>query len=513
MNTIEVVNLTKKFGEFVAIDGMNLKVQKGEIHAICGENGAGKSTLMNMLFGLIKPSSGQILINEKEVHFQSPKEAIHHGIGMVHQHFKLVPSLTVYENVLLGEEIVKGFKIQKKKEYEEVQKTIDHYHFDLNGKDRIQDISVGAQQRVEIIKMLHRNVDILILDEPSAVLTPQETDELLENLIQLKESGKTIIIITHKLDEVKKCADRITVIRRGKFIGTVQNEAVTQQEIARMMVGRDVQLDIQKEDSKRGKAVLMVKNVSAYNDAGSQVLADISMSVHEGEIVGIAGVEGNGQSYLMNALSGMLKLKSGEILYQDESIKKKSPRKLRDMGIGLVPEDRYLHGLNKTMSIRDNLIAGYHWRKAFAYAGFLKAKEMTSHADHLVEQFDIRISGDASLEVGSLSGGNAQKIVIAREMAMDPTLLILSQPTRGVDIGSIEFIHQQIIDFRKKRKAVIVFSSELSEIMTLSDRIYVMYKGRIIGERVTNETNKEEIGTLMAGITDKEENRIENKQN
>ncbi|KMY51502.1 ABC transporter ATP-binding protein [Peribacillus loiseleuriae] len=504
MNNIEVVNLTKKFGDFVAINGINLEVKKGEIHAICGENGAGKSTLMNMLFGLIEPSSGQIFINGEEVHFQSPKEAIHQGIGMVHQHFKLVPSLTVYENILLGEEIVKGFKIQQRKEYEEVQKTIDHYNFDLNGKDKIQDISVGAQQRVEIIKMLHRNVDILILDEPSAVLTPQETDELLDNLIALRNSGKTIIIITHKLDEVKKCADRITVIRHGKFIGTVNNKDVNQQEIAKMMVGRDVKLDLQKEDSERGNVVLLAKNINAYSDSGSQVLYDVSMNVHEGEIVGIAGVEGNGQSFLMNALSGMLKLESGEIIYQDNSINDKSPQALRDMKIGLVPEDRYLHGLNSTMSIRDNLIAGYHWRKQFCDFGVLQQKEIAHHAKDLIERFDIRNCDNTSLEVGSLSGGNAQKIVIAREMSMNPNLLILSQPTRGVDIGSIEFIHQQIIEFRRKKKAVIVISSELSEVMTLSDRIYVMYKGRVIGERLTKQTSKEEIGVLMAGITDGE---------
>ncbi len=504
MNTIKVVNLTKKFGDFVAIDGINLEVKKGEIHAICGENGAGKSTLMNMLFGLLKPSSGQIFINEKEVEFQSPKEAIQQGIGMVHQHFKLVPSFTIYENVLLGEEIVKGFKIQRNKEYEAVQKTIDYYKFDLNGKDKVQDISVGAQQRVEIIKMLHRNVDILILDEPSAVLTPQETDELLDRLIELKNSGKTIIIITHKLDEVKKCADRITVIRRGKFIGTVNNEDVSQQEIAKMMVGRDVNLDIQKEDAVIGEAILTTKTINVYNDSGAQVLHDISIKVHAGEIVGIAGVEGNGQSYLMNALSGMIKIKSGEVIYKDQSIKGKRPSELRDKNIGFVPEDRYLHGLNKTMSIRDNMIAGYHWLKRFNLRGVLQQKNMDEHANTLVKEFDIRISDNTNQEVGSLSGGNAQKIVIAREMAMNPDLLIVSQPTRGVDIGSIEFIHQQIIDFRKRQKAVIVFSSELSEIMTLSDRIYVMYKGRIIGERETKKTNKEELGLLMAGIADGE---------
>ncbi|KKK38913.1 hypothetical protein WQ57_06070 [Mesobacillus campisalis] len=512
MSTIKVVNLTKKFGDFVAIDGMNLEVNKGEIHAICGENGAGKSTLMNMLFGLLKPSSGQIFINGIEMHFQSPKEAIAQGIGMVHQHFKLVPSFTVYENVLLGEEIVKGFKIQRNTEYKEVQKTIDHYKFDLDANAKVQDISVGAQQRVEIIKMLHRNVDILILDEPSAVLTPQETDELLDNLIALKKLGKTIIIITHKLDEVKKCADRITVIRRGKYIGTVNNEGVTQQEIARMMVGRDVNLDLQKVEIERGKPILTIENVNAYNDIGAQILHDISMNVHEGEIVGIAGVEGNGQSYLMNALSGMLKIHSGEILYQNESIKGLNPRQLRDKGIGLVPEDRYLHGLNKTMSIKENIIAGYHWRPLFSKLGFLLNKEQDKHASKLAKQFDIRNSENMDIEVGSLSGGNAQKVVIAREMSMDPLLLILSQPTRGVDIGSIEFIHQQVLNSRKKKKAVIVISSELSEIMTLSDRIYVMYKGRIIGERVTKETTKEEIGVLMAGITGEEEKPHEEKE-
>lgn len=502
MNIIETVGLTKKFGDFVANDSIDLQVKKGEIHAICGENGAGKSTLMNMLFGLIEPTAGKLLINGEEISFKSPKEAIRQGIGMVHQHFKLVPSLTVFENIMLGEEIVKGFKIQKKKECEEVQRTIDHYRFDLNGKDKVQDISVGAQQRVEIIKMLHRNVDILILDEPSAVLTPQEADELLDNLIALKNTGKTIIIITHKLDEVKKCADRITVIRRGKIIGSVNNKDVTQQEIARMMVGRDVNFDLHKAEADCGNVVFSMENVSAYNDSGIQVLKEISLKVHEGEIIGIAGVEGNGQSDLMKVMSGMRKIHSGELLYQNVSLIKKSPSELRDIGIGIVPEDRYLQGLNSTMSIKDNMIAGYHWRKKFCKKGILQEKEIFNHSKELVDQFDIRNCENTNIEVGSLSGGNAQKVVIAREMSMDPKLLILSQPTRGVDIGSIEFIHQQVLDYRLKKKAVIVISSELSEIMALSDRIYVMYKGKIIGEKITKKTNKGEIGYLMAGITD-----------
>lgn len=498
MSVIEVQEVTKRFGDFTAIDQITLDFAEGEIHAICGENGAGKSTFMNMLFGLLQPTEGQILLHGKPVDFHSPKEAIHSGIGMVHQHFKLVPSLTVFENVLLGEEMTQSLKIDRQREKESVQATIDNFGFDLDAGDKIEAISVGAQQRAEIIKMLHRNVDILILDEPTAVLTPQETDELLDKLIELKNLGKTIIIITHKLDEVKKCADRVTVIRRGKKIGTVYNQDVTEKDISRMMVGRDVSLDFDKKPCTCGDLVLQLNNVTATSKLGKKVLEGIDLEVKQGEIVGIAGIEGNGQAELMELFSGTRKLTDGEMIYKGKKINCCDPAALRKMGFGLVPEDRYRDALNATMSIWENMIAGRH--KDYCKLCFFDDKVIRQVTKELIEEYDIRNCDNIDALVSTLSGGNAQKIIMAREISCNPDIMIMSQPTRGVDIGSIEFIHQRIIQLRDEGKAVIVISSELTEIMNLSDRIYVMHKGKIVGERETSQTNKEDIGLLMAGI-------------
>ncbi|MGF7057997.1 ABC transporter ATP-binding protein [Brassicibacter mesophilus] len=502
MKIIETKDLTKKFGDFTANGKINFSVEEGEIHAIVGENGAGKTTLMNMLFGLLAPTSGEILVRGKSVRISNPKNAIKLGIGMVHQHFKLVPSFTVYENILLGDELTKGLTINRKKEIDVVDKLIKKYGFDTNPKSKIQDVSIGTQQRVEILKMLYRDVDILILDEPTAVLTPQEVDELIESLKELKKNGKTIIIITHKLGEVKKCSDSVTVIRRGTVVGRVKTAEVSEEELAKMMVGRDVLLRVEKKDKKSGNVVYEVKDISTNDERGVKVLDKVSFKVHSGEILGVAGVEGNGQSELMKVLTGLMVATEGEVKFEGKDITNLWPDKIRKQGIGIIPEDRYKHGLCKTMKISENLIAGYHMQEPFCSKGMLDISGMQDRRQKLVEGFDIRVGSDDG-EVGQLSGGNAQKVIIAREMSMNPQVLIASQPTRGVDIGSIEFIHKQIVKIRDEGKAVVLISSELSEIMGLSDRIIVMYKGKIIGEMSAKDATKESLGYLMAGIKEK----------
>lgn len=510
MQAIETINLTKRFGDFTAIDNVTFSIKKGEIHSICGENGAGKTTLMNMLFGLLEPSEGKVLINGEEVRFSSPKEAIQNGIGMVHQHFKLVPSLKVYENVLLGEE-KSGFlgKVDNKLEIQEVQDTIDRFGFNLNATDTVADLSVGSQQRVEIIKMLHRNVDILILDEPTAVLTPNETDELLDKLMALRDEGKTIIIITHKLDEVKKCSDRVTVIRKGEYVGTVKTEEVTQQQISRLMVGRDVITVVSESEEVTEKEIVFeIRNLSYRMRNGNELLKNINLYVQAGEVVGIAGIEGNGQSELIEILTGMTRNYSGEIYLKSNKITNTKPKKLRELGFGLVPEDRYKHGLNVNMSIWKNMIAGRLNEGGVTKNNFFNQGKIESRAKKFIDEYDIRTSASIQENVNTLSGGNAQKIIIAREFSADPEVIIMSQPTRGVDIGSIEFIHSKILELKAKGKAILLVSSEITEILNLSDRVYVMYQGQVSGERLRRETNKEDIGMLMVGIDEKSKESV-----
>lgn len=501
MKVIQTVDLTKQFGDFTANERINLSVEKQEIKCIVGENGAGKSTLMNMLYGLLKPTSGKILINEKEVELNSPIHAIKNGIGMVHQHFKLVPSLTVYENIMLGAEIVKRPFIDKKTEIQKVEQLIKQYNFQLNPLDKIEDISLGGRQRVEILKMLYRNVDILILDEPTAVLTPQEVDDLMVNLKQLKKQGKTIIVITHKLREVMELSDSVTVIKQGKVIGNVMTKDTCETELAQMMVGRDVVLTVnnKRKESVSKDIVYQVEHITTTNDYGKKVVNDISFCVHKGEILGVAGVEGNGQSELVKLLTGLMEATNGTVTLLGSNITNLWPRKLREKGIGIIPEDRYAQGLCKDMSIADNCIAGYHGHNDVCRHGLLNQKEICKKREQFVEEFDIRI-GDLEGNVSGLSGGNAQKIIVARELESNPKLLIACQPTRGVDIGSIEFIHKQIIKFRDEGHAVLLISSELSEILSLSDRVIVMSKGNISGEIIPKETTTAEIGLLMAGI-------------
>lgn len=505
MNMIQTIDLTKRFGDFTANDHINISVAPKEIKCIVGENGAGKSTLMNMLYGLLEPTEGKILIKGEEVHLKNPIDAIAHGIGMVHQHFKLVPSLTVYENIMLGIEETKGkgFLIDKKKEIAKVEELIKAYNFELNPLDKIEDISVGSRQRVEILKMFYRNVDILILDEPTAVLTPQEADDLIVRLKDLKEKGKTIIVITHKLREVMEVSDSVTVIKQGKVVQSMLTKDTSEEELAQLMVGRNVVLTVQndRQPAGNGETVYEAKNLTTINTYGKECVTDISFQVRSGEILGVAGVEGNGQSELVKMISGLMQSTKGECILMGEKVTNKWPNYLRKKGIGIIPEDRYAQGLCKDMSIGDNCIAGYHSDPEVCRKGILHRKSINAKRDKFVEEFDIRIS-DIEGNVSSLSGGNAQKIIVARELGAKPSLLIACQPTRGVDIGSIEFIHTQILNYRNAGHAVILISSELSEIMSLSDRVIVMHKGKISGEIDPREVDMMQVGLLMAGISE-----------
>ena len=504
MSVIRTVGLTKKFGSFTANDNISLSVEKNEIKCIVGENGAGKTTLMNMLYGVLTPTSGKILINEEEVHFKSPLDAIGHGIGMVHQHFKLVPSLTVYENIMLGTEVTKKYGtfnspfIDEKEEIKRVAELIDTYKFQLDPKDKVEDLSVGQCQQLEILKMLYRNVDILILDEPTSVLTPQEVDWLIANLKNMSKNGKTIIVITHKLREIMELSDSVTVIRHGKVVGEKKTSETNEKDLAQMMVGRDVMLTVSNDGALPvgEETIFSVKDLHTVNKNGQEVLHGISFDIHKGEILGIAGVEGNGQSELVRILTGMMLATKGSVEMNGEDITNKWPDELRHRHIGIIPEDRYKHGLCRDMTLAENCSAGY--LEGVSKADVLNKKAMQQRCNDYVEKYDIRIA-DAYGNVSQLSGGNAQKIIIAREFESHPQLLIACQPIRGVDVGSIEYIHQRILDFRNQGGAVLLVSSELSEIMSLSDRIMVMYKGSVIGCVYPRETSTADIGLLMAG--------------
>lgn len=510
MSIIQTVDLTKKFDAFVANDKINISVEPQEIKCIVGENGAGKSTLMNMLYGALRPSSGKILIEGEEVTFKSPTDAIRHGIGMVHQHFKLVPSLTVYENILLGSEINKTWKgkkspfIDREAEIQRVRELIEQYHFQIDPLEKVENISVGLCQQVEILKMLYRNVRILILDEPTAVLTPQEVDRLMDNLKELRNNGKTIIVITHKLREVMELSDSVTVIKQGKVIGNVVTSETSEQELAQMMVGRDVVLTVSNENGTPCGCDIAysVKDVCTVNGEQKEILHNISLKVHKGEILGIAGVEGNGQSELIKVLTGLMTVTKGTVTLCGRDVTNAWPDELRKYGLGIIPEDRYAQGLCRDMTIPENCIAGYFGNHEVCKSGVLHSKTIRRLADSYIEKYDIRVA-DPVGEISQLSGGNAQKVIIARELENHPKVMIACQPTRGVDIGSIEFIHKQLLKFRNEGYSVLLISSELTEIMSLSDRIAVMYKGEIIGE-ADPSVPVEEIGLLMAGAKAKE---------
>ncbi len=505
---IEMFDITKSWPGVVANDHVNLKVRRGEIHALVGENGAGKTTLMNILYGLIHPDSGQIAINGRITSISGPRDAIRNGIGMVHQHFMLIPPLTVTENIVLGHEpgnVASLYDIKKAREA--VLKLSRQYSLPIEADARVEKLSVGMQQRVEILKTLYRAADILIMDEPTGVLTPQETTELFRVLRGLVEQGKTIIFITHKLREVLELTDSITVLRRGKNAGELVTSATNQAEIARMMVGREVLLRVNKTPAHPGPVVLHVEDIHAQSDRGLEVLHGVSFDVHAGEILGIAGVEGNGQSELIEALTGMRKITSGDIAItqvkdgeagEAVDLTKLNAREERIVGLAHIPEDRRGSGLVLTDSIEDNMILGRQRWPQFSWHSFvLLLRNIVKWAKRLVAEFDVRTSS-VDAPARSLSGGNQQKIIIAREFSANPMALIAAQPTRGVDIGAIEFIHRRLIEQRDAGKAVLLISAELDEIRSLSDRIAVMYEGRVV-DIVSPDASEEQLGILMTG--------------
>ena len=497
-NVIEMREITKIFGEFVANDKINLELRKGEIHALLGENGAGKSTLMNMLAGLLEPTSGEIVVNGKSEKLDSPSKAASLGIGMVHQHFMLVEAFTVAENIILGSEVTNKGVLDLKKANADILELSERYGLAVDPTAKVEDISVGAQQRVEILKTLYRGADILIFDEPTAVLTPAEILELMDIMKALVKEGKSIILITHKLDEIRAVADRVTVIRRGKSIQTVSIEGATNKDLAEMMVGRSVSFVTEKEEAQPKEVVLQISDLIVNENRGVPAVKELSLDVRAGEIVGIAGIDGNGQSELIQAITGLRKVKSGSIKIKGQEVVGLSPRKITEMNVSHVPEDRHRDGLVLEMMLSENIALQTYYKEPLSKNGVLNYNQINSYARKLMEEFDVRAANEI-VPASALSGGNQQKAIIAREVDRNPDLLIVSQPTRGLDVGAIEYIHKRLIAERDKGKAVLVVSFELDEILNLSDRIAVIHDGKIQGIVKPSETNKQELGILMAG--------------
>ncbi|MDF2958741.1 MAG: yufO [Paenibacillus sp.] len=494
---VELRGITKRFPGITANDSINLQLKKGEIHALLGENGAGKSTLMNILFGLYQPDEGEIWINGNKVTIDTPNKAIDLGIGMVHQHFKLVQPFTVMENIILGIEPTKGLAIDYKTALNKVKQISEQYGLKIDPTATIEEISVGMQQRVEILKTLYRGADILIFDEPTAVLTPQEIQELIEIMGSLVEQGKSIILITHKLKEIMSIADTVTVIRRGRVIDTVQVANTDPKLLAEKMVGRDVSFKVEKRKAEPGAPVLQVKDVSSAGNQGIKVLNGLSFDVRAGEILGIAGVDGNGQSELIEALTGLRSIDKGSILFKGKDMANSHPRAVSEAGISHIPEDRHKHGLVLDFSMSENMVLKSYFYPEYNKAGFLNYDAIDSHAEVLIKEYDVRTPSIYS-EARSLSGGNQQKAIIAREIDKNPDLLIAAQPTRGLDVGAIEFVHKRLIEQRDKGKAVLLISFELDEILNVSDRIAVIYEGQIVGEVYPEQTNDQELGLMMS---------------
>lgn len=497
-NVIEMRDITKVFGEFVANDKINLHLRKGEIHALLGENGAGKSTLMNMLAGLLEPTSGEIMVNGQVVNLDSPSKAASLGIGMVHQHFMLVEAFTVAENIILGSELTKNGVLDIAGASKEIKALSERYGLAVDPSAKVADISVGAQQRVEILKTLYRGADILIFDEPTAVLTPSEIDELMAIMKNLVKEGKSIILITHKLDEIRAVSDRVTVIRRGKSIETVEIAGATNADLAEMMVGRSVSFKTEKQASQPKEVVLSIKDLVVNENRGVPAVKNLSLDVRAGEIVGIAGIDGNGQSELIQAITGLRKVESGSIELKGDSIVGLHPRQITELSVGHVPEDRHRDGLILEMMISENIALQTYYKEPHSKNGILNYSNITSYAKKLMEEFDVRAASEL-VPAAALSGGNQQKAIIAREIDRDPDLLIVSQPTRGLDVGAIEYIHKRLIEERDNGKAVLVVSFELDEILNVSDRIAVIHDGKIQGIVSPETTNKQELGVLMAG--------------
>ncbi|HEU7101700.1 TPA: ABC transporter ATP-binding protein [Streptococcus pneumoniae] len=497
-NVIEMRDITKVFGGFVANDKINMHLRKGEIHALLGENGAGKSTLMNMLAGLLEPTSGEIAVNGQVVNLDSPSKAASLGIGMVHQHFMLVEAFTVAENIILGSELTKNGVLDIAGASKEIKALSERYGLAVDPSAKVADISVGAQQRVEILKTLYRGADILIFDEPTAVLTPSEIDELMAIMKNLVKEGKSIILITHKLDEIRAVSDRVTVIRRGKSIETVEIAGATNADLAEMMVGRSVSFKTEKQASKPKEVVLSIKDLVVNENRGVPAVKNLSLDVRAGEIVGIAGIDGNGQSELIQAITGLRKVESGSIELKGDSIVGLHPRQITELSVGHVPEDRHRDGLILEMMISENIALQTYYKEPHSKNGILNYSNITSYAKKLMEEFDVRAASEL-VPAAALSGGNQQKTIIAREIDRDPDLLIVSQPTRGLDVGAIEYIHKRLIEERDNGKAVLVVSFELDEILNVSDRIAVIHDGKIQGIVSPETTNKQELGVLMAG--------------
>lgn len=496
---IEMKNITKKFGDFTANENIDLTVHKGEIHALLGENGAGKTTLMNVLYGLYEPTSGEVFINGKKVDVTSPNIAIKSGIGMVHQHFMLVETFTVVENIILGMEETSNFGVididKATKKVEELSKKYGLY-VDPNAK--VQDISVGMQQRVEILKALYRGADILILDEPTAVLTPQEIEEIIQIMKNLTEQGKTIIIITHKLKEIKQSADYCTIIRRGKKVDTVKVDDVTEEDLASMMVGREVSFKVDKKDPEIGDVVLEIDKLVVKDNRGLDIVKELSLKLNKGEILGIAGIDGNGQSELLEALTGLRDIESGKVILDGKDITNLSPKEIMESGMSHIPEDRQKRGLVLDFTVAENMILENYHKEPFSQRGRLNHRKISSFAKELIEKFDVRPQNDKQI-AGALSGGNQQKVILAREISNDPEVLIAAQPTRGLDVGAIEYVHRFLVDQRDRGKAVLLISFELDEVMNLSDRIGVIFDGRIVDIMDAKKADEKTIGYLMAG--------------
>ena len=496
---LEVRNITKQFPGVLANDQISFTLLPGEIHAFLGENGAGKSTLMNILYGLYDPDQGEILINGELAKIKNPADAIRLGLGMVHQEYALVDTLTVTENIILGTELRNGPILNAKEASQRVRDLSEQYGLAVPPDAIVGDLPVGVQQRVEILKALYRNVNMLILDEPTAVLTPQEADDLFRVMRELADQGKALIFITHKLREVREVADRITVLRRGKVVGGADPKTASEGQLAALMVGRDVVLKVDKTAANPGDAVLKVRNLKLRDDRGLTVLDDVSLDVHAGEVLGIAGVQGNGQTELVEAITGLQPLPTGSIELLGKDITNRPPRSITEQGVAYIPEDRKGTGLVLGYSIRDNLVLSTYYKAPFTKGLTFNDAAIDENAQELIETFDVR-TPSATTTAGSLSGGNQQKIIVAREFTRENRLLIASQPTRGIDVGSIEFIHNQIIKQRDAGLAVLLVSAELDEILSLADRVAVMYHGKIVGILPIAEATRERVGLLMAGI-------------
>lgn len=494
---VSLKNIHKSFGDKKVLKGVDFDLHKCEVHALLGENGAGKTTLMNILYGMFPQTEGNIYIKGEEIVNNSPKKAISMGIGMVHQHFMLIEPFTVTENIILGYEGKNNFFIDRKKSRDEVLNLSKEYGLLIDPDSKVADISVGQQQRVEILKALYHGADILIFDEPTAVLTPQEINEFIEIVKKLTELGKSVIIITHKLKEIKAMADTCTVIRRGKYIDKLIVKNVNEAELAEKMVGRDVSFNVKKEKINLGEEIFEIENLWVKDNRGVDKVKGLNLSIRKGEILGIAGVDGNGQTELIDAISGMRKSQKGKVILKGKDITNENPRDIIDLGMNQIPEDRQKRGLVLEYPIKDNLILE-NIDKDFSKNGILDFEKIEENANNLIDKFDIR-PNDINEKAGSLSGGNQQKVIIAREITNNPDLLIAAQPTRGLDVGAIEFIHQYLVELRNQGKAVLLISFQLDEVMDLSDRICVIYDGQIVGELDPKETDEYEVGRLMAG--------------